>query len=458
MSLFRKKNSLKIIFSAIGAFIFPFVCFSQPIIATPDIIINAMDLLPKQNEISPPQGQKPLLPHVEVTPSPRSGSFEEGSTFEVPILLNTKGASINGVEVRINFDKDKLSVISQSNGTSIIGIWVEPPRYDNAKGTVSYVGVIPNGITTESGFIGTITFKALSSGTATVSVNAGSRILLNDGLGTGTILDSGRAVYSILPKAPEGVRIYSETHPFQNTWYNNNNPVVSWDRDPGVDVFSFVLDNKPGTIPDNNAHTKETTTSFNNLADGLWYFHIKAHKDTSWGASGQFLMRIDTTPPADFKPEASYLMAAAILTGRTLITFFTTDNLSGIDHYEVGVIDKTQPATESPVFVQAESPFQLPVSENTKMRVIVRAVDKAGNIRDAFVDVNFPNIFSRFLQDYLVYLLLLIIFLCLLAFVLHYLFGHHILKHLRRALALVKKENQEEENQETNVPRKPLDY
>ena len=59
--------------------------------------------------------------------------------------------------------------------------------------------------------------------------------------------------------------------------------------------------------------------------------------------------RYDT--PADFKPKAEYLVAATIMVERTLVSFLTTDNLSGIDHYEVGVIDKSQPATESPVFL-----------------------------------------------------------------------------------------------------------
>ena len=448
MKLFTRKNALKIIFFAAIAAIFPIASIAE---TTSDPFVNAMN----------------LLSHVELSPSPRSGSFTEGAVFDVPILLNTKGASINGVDVKINFDKDKLSIISQSNGTSIIGVWAEPPRYDNANGTASYVGVIPGGITTGSGIIGNITFKALRVGQATVSISGSSRILLNDGLGTNTILDTGRAVYAIVPKAPEGVRIYSETHPFQDSWYNNNSPVLAWDRDPGVDGFSYILDNKPGTVPDNVEEKKDTATSFENLTDGLWYFHIKARKAGMWGTTGQFLMRIDTVPPADFTPEANYLMAAAILVERTLVTFFTTDNLSGIDHYEVGVIDKTQPLTESPVFVYAKSPFQAPYKEGGKLHIIVRAIDKAGNIRDASVETTPPDLFGRFLRDNLVFILLSVIILGFLAFILHYLFGHHLLRHLRRAFTIAKQEEIAEEAQtavkynekgcEVRIPQKPKD-
>ncbi|MES2315743.1 MAG: cohesin domain-containing protein [Patescibacteria group bacterium] len=385
-----------------------------------------------------------LLAQVEVGFSPRSGSFVEGSTFQVPILLNTKGRSINGIEVRVNFNKDKLSIINSTGGTSIIGVWVEPPQFDNTRGTASYVGVVPNGITTGSGLIGTITFMAKAPGAATVSVAASSNILLNDGLGTRAQVDLGRAEYTILTKAPEGVQVFSETHPIQSDWYNNNTPVLSWIKDPGVTGFSYELDDKPFTIPDNIIETDESTKTFESLSDGLWYFHIKANKANVWSTTGHFLIRIDTAPPAEFTPKANFLVAATINAEQTLVSFFTTDNLSGVDHYEVGVIDKSQPTTASPVFVNAESPFQVPLSGKASLEVIVRAVDKAGNVRDESIDVRLPQEISKFIQDNLVYILLGIILLGLIMLILHYLFGHHIIRYMRLAGKLMRNEKNEQ--------------
>lgn len=381
-----------------------------------------------------------LLAHVGLSFSPRSGSFEEGSTFQVPVLINTKNRSINGIEVHVNYDKNKLSIISPIGGTSIIGIWTEPPRYDNSKGTASYVGVVPNGVTTGSGLISTITFKALAPGNASISFADDSRILLNDGLGTEAVVDATRAEYSILPKAPGGVQIYSETHPVQSDWYNNNTPSVSWIKDPGVTGFSFDFDNKPNTVPDNTIDTGETNKNFDKLSDGLWYFHIKAFKAGAWSTAGHFLIRIDTAPPAEFSPETNLLTASVLETSRTLVSFFTTDNLSGVDHYEIGIIDKNQPATESPVFVQAESPFQVPTYAGSKLEVIVRAIDKAGNVRDESVGVRqFSSIF-RFFRDYPVYVLLAIIFLGLILFIMHFFVGHHVLRTFRRVMQVIRKE------------------
>jgi len=381
-----------------------------------------------------------LVPKAEISFSPRSGSFTEGSTFEVPIIINTKGNSINSIDVKISFDKNVLSIVKPSNGSSVIGVWVEPPKYDNSRGTASYVGVVPNGITTESGLIGTITFKALRTGRAVVSVGPESILLLNNGMGTQISFNSVNANYTIIPKAPEGLRVYSETHLYSGDWYNNNSPIISWESDSVVDGYSFEFDNKPSTVPDSVIDTTENSMSYDKLNDGLWYFHIRAIKKGVWGPASHFLVRIDTEPPAVFKPEANYVIAAVALIDRTLVSFFTTDNLSGIDHYEVGVIDKSQPVTVSPVFVESESPYQVPLKSGSNLSIIVRAVDKANNVRDVSIDVKPPLLVTRIIKDYIVYILIFIILAGLIGLILHYTLGHHIVRHLKEFRESMKKD------------------
>lgn len=362
--------------------------------------------------------------YVEVFLLPRTGSFSEGSTFEVPILINTNAASVNGINIKINFDKDYLLIVEPSGGKSIVGFWAESPSYDNTLGTVNYIGTIPGGIVTESGLIATITFKALSYGQAQISISPASKISLNDGLQTNAVLDLGRAEYNILKKLSEGVSVFSETHSSQVKWYNNNSPVVSWQRDAGVDGFSFELDNKPFTVPDNIINSNETTKSFENLTDGLWYFHIKANKNGAWGTTGHFLLKIDTVPPAEFTPKVNNFLASAILSGRTLVSFFTTDNLSGVDHYEVGTIDENQPISQAPVFFEAGSPFQVPILENSILKVIVRAFDKAGNTREGYLEVGPPFMIWKFVKNNL--LLLVVLFVILIILLAYYLMKYKI--------------------------------
>lgn len=368
--------------------------------------------------------------HIGISFSPRTGSFVQDSTFNVPILIDTHGISVNSIKIKINFDKNKLMIIQPLSGTSIIERWVESPRYDNLLGEANYYGEIPEGISTEGGLIGNIIFKALGSGIAVVSASSSSTILLNDGLNTNAIIDLGRAEYTILPKVGEGIKVFSETHPSEGEWFNNNNPVVSWENNRGENEFSFIMDGKPFTVPDNITDSRETSKSFEGLSDGLWYFHIKAARNGIWGATSHFLMKVDTVLPATFQPKASYL------NDQVLISFFTGDNLSGIDHYEVGVVDKNLPASTSPAFVEATSPFQVPREDSNNLRVIVRAIDKAGNVNDASIDVGTPFTIGSFIRNNLISIIEIIAIILFIFFLTRYLFKRGIVRPLREPLSL----------------------
>jgi hypothetical protein len=398
-----------------------------------------------------------LLPRAEINITPRSGTFQEGSTFEVPIFINTKTNNINAVELNIKFDPSRLSVIHPSGGKSIIGLWVEPPSYNNTKGTARIVGAIPGGIVTNSGLIVTITFQAKVTGQAIVEIMNNSSVLLNDGMGSPVAYEANRGVYTIVAKPPQGVIVYSDTHPFQDHWYNNRNPVLAWNKDPGVNGFSFLLDDKPNTVPENIVSGSSTVMAYENAKDGLSYFHIKALKNKAWGASTDYLVRIDTTPPAEFKPTVDYLSASTI--NRFLVSFFTTDSLSGIDHYEVGVIDKAKPVTESPVFVQTDSPYQIPFEAISNARVVVRAFDKAGNVRDGSIDVTVPFLPWKYVVDHATNILLGILALILFLILFHYLIGHRIIRRIRKAFTIIEhEESLEHEKQEEKPKQRYQEY
>jgi hypothetical protein len=395
-----------------------------------------------------PAGVADFSPHILISPLLRSGSFVEDTTFEVPIILDTGDQNVFEIEVRINFDKDKMAIMQQSNGISIIGKWTEAPQYDNAKGTASYIGTIEGGIKTQSGVIGVLTFKALRQGKAILAISDRSSVILNDGIETKANLSTERGEYIIIRKESHGANIFSVTHPDQNNWYNNNSPTISWDSDPDSEGFNFVLDNKPSTIPESIVKTKDNAVSFAKLADGLWYFHLKEKKNGVWGAISHFLIKIDTVPPAPFVPTINSLAASPALFNRIPVSFFTTDNLSGVDHYEVGMIDKNQPTTVSPSFMQTESPFLVPSKDGAQGQVIVRAVDKAGNARDATIQLESLNAFTSFIRGNYDRLTLIFILMILEGLILYYFFKHHIVKHLHQMFRVIKQEEEIEEMME----------
>lgn len=370
-----------------------------------------------------------VLPKSAIFISPGSGTFLVGSTFDISIYVDTNGNSVNAVEANIKFPPNKLAIVKPSGGKSLIELWVAQPTYSNTIGTASFTGIIPNGANTRSGLITTITFRAIAPGQATISFLPNSKVLSNDGVGTETILDLGRAVFNLSPKPPEGPKIFSPTHPFQGTWYNNNNPVLNWEGEPGVAEYSYEIDNKPETIPDNIAETKEPISINKEIADGIWYFHIKAKKDGIWGSTSHFSLRIDTAPPAKFQPQVQFLTAALI--NRALVSFFTTDALSGVDRYEVGIIDKDASPELSPVFIEAASPYQLPNYRSTRLTAVVRAIDRAGNVRDESADIVIPSSFlSALMRNRLLFS---IIFALAVTLILHFLIGHKILARLEDA-------------------------
>lgn len=325
--------------------------------------------------------------------SPDSGSFTVGDTFNVSVFVNTGGENINAINVNIKFDPKKIQVASPSTGKSFIKVWISQPVYSNEKGLLNFVGGIPSpGINTTAGLVSTITFRALSPGKTSIWFTNSSKVLRNDSKGTNILTSMGRGVYNLLIPSPSGPKVFSPTHPDENKWYSNNNITFSWTKDPGVTNFSYSFDHNPVGTPDNKPEGNYTSVSYSNVKDGIWYFHIKAEKGNVWGGVSHYSVQIDATPPAVFTPKVK----PSPNTDETqpLIYFVTTDNLSGLDYYQIKCVNITpgKGKNNTSFFIEANSPYKLSSLDLGKYLVIVKAVDRAGNYREGAVRVNiFPK-------------------------------------------------------------------
>lgn len=318
--------------------------------------------------------------------SPNSGTFSVGSTFDISVFVNTGSEEVNTIEARLKFDPKKIQIVNPAAGKSFINVWIAQPSYSNVAGTIIFQGGVPSpGIKTSSGLVSTVTFRAISPGQTSIEFLDSSKVLLNDGKGTDVLTSKPKGTYEITVPPPEGPKIFSPSHTDQNKWYQNNNPTFSWEAEEGVEDFSYILDRSLYGAPDNIGEGKETSVSYSDLEDGIWYFHIKAKKGGSWGGISSYLAQIDTTPPAVFSPSANpVLRQPNLTTGQPIITFFTTDALSGTAYYQLKVIDLSDTGEAGTgFFVEASSPYKiskLPVGE---YEVAVRAFDNAGNWRDS---------------------------------------------------------------------------
>jgi len=362
--------------------------------------------------------------------SPNSGSFYVGSTFDVSIFVNTGGEDVNAIEVNLEFDPRKLQIASPTTGKSFIEIWVAQPSYSNTKGTMTFIGGIPTpGINTSAGLVSTVTFRAIEPGETSVVFSEPCRVLRNDAAGTDILTSKARGVYTLLIPPPEGPKVFSPTHPDQNKWYKNNNPTFSWEKEEKVSDFSFSLDQDSTGIPDNISEGDFTSISYNEVEDGLWYFHVKAKKEEVWGGTSHYLVRIDSTSPAIFVPQVE--PSVRTTETRPLVSFVTTDAFSGIDFYQLKYIDidKQEKREEVGFFTEVSSPHQLSQLKIGKYLIIVRAYDKAGNWREGTVKIQiFPTgiIFIRqgiqFRYLFFPWWLMLLILFLLLLLLLIYLF------------------------------------
>ena len=102
-----------------------------------------------------------------------------------------------------------------------------------------------------------------------------------------------------------------------------------------------------------------------------------------WGATSNYMVHIDSTPPNSFTPIVE--STGKIKRIRPIISFLTNDNTSGIDHYEIKITSVTQ--SHSTHFIEATSPYRVPLLEPGEYSVIIRAYDKAGSWKDEIVDI-----------------------------------------------------------------------
>ncbi|MDQ3245049.1 MAG: hypothetical protein M3P22_01755, partial [bacterium] len=260
-----------------------------------------------------------------------------------------------------------------------------------------------------------------------INIAPSSSVYLSDGLGTKVRIVLGQADLVLKNPSSDGIIITSQTHPFSDDWYNNNNPIFSWENE--AEGYAVLVDSNPKTFPPNIITTDNNTISYSDLLDGIWYFHIKSKGKEGWSSTSHYQFKIDTTPPESFKPEINTIDNNG--QGAYVITFNTDDILSGLDHYEVGILKQNVDKNVLPVFVETPSPYIVPFGEDvSKLQFVVKAFDNAGNVRESYVGQRL---------DYSIFYIPIALAIMLLLFILHYLFGHHILIRLKKAYEFFQK-------------------
>jgi len=334
--------------------------------------------------------------------APSTGTYTVGNTFSIEVKVNTGGVAINAADGTIVFNPDKLEVVGVSKTNSIFSLWVQDPSFSNSLGTVTFAGGRPTpGYTGAAGGIITITFKAKTATYSTANVTfAGGSVLADDGKGTNVLSNMGSGVYILVTReitpitpgdqgddtslnTPEGTPgkpvVSSATHSDQNKWYSNNNPEFTWQLPSDITGVSLLLHQKSDANPGSNSDGLLTSQKYENIENGVWYFHIRFKNESGWGEILHRKVLIDTDSPKNF--EITVDDRGISDNPKPVIYFETQDSVSGMDYYEVSANgEKSSTTSASTKNSPYQLSFMLPAGKNI---IEVMALDKAGNYSKA---------------------------------------------------------------------------
>lgn len=323
-----------------------------------------------------------LIPKIPVKAASASfyttggDTIYSGTQFNVSIYANGDEA-YNAVTVNVNFGD--LVFVGASGGAGWTG--VSGPYLSGNR--VIFSAALLGSSATGSSNVLNVTFRALnypSSGT----IQSFGTIALADGSGTPVDGGGNLVTYTVIdppppPPAPDpppnAVTVTSSTHPTQDSWYNTAAAVINWNKQDGVEGFSYILDTATDTNPDDTLENAETTLNVPALTEGRNYFHIKAKNAVGFSSVTHFAINYDKTSPNPFgiaKIENNDK-------SKFIIYFATNDNLAGVSHFTVK-LDETDLGKKS---------TGLEV-DKTVYKAFVTAVDKAGNSRTEEVVITEP--------------------------------------------------------------------
>lgn len=316
--------------------------------------------------------------------SASSSTVYVGDTVAVNILINSASVASNAYQVNLSYPSSLITVQSAETGGSICQFWPMLPSYNDSMGRLDMQCGLPSpGYQGTGGQLLRVQFRANQIGTATVQVLNSSEVYGNDGSGNNIIGGVGSVTINIIaapyvppagvpdtPSVHAGPNVSSPSHLDPNTWYSNDQVMFLWESEAEVSGYSYVFNQEYLTEPDESAETYELTTEFVEVSDGIWYFHIRSQKDGVWSETSRVKVQVDSTPPNDFIP---LIKPEGILTMPNASVFFnTTDDVSGIQGYEVRV--------DNEEYQPAESPFETIALRSGAHIVYVKAIDLAGNV------------------------------------------------------------------------------
>lgn len=182
------------------------------------------------------------------------------------------------------------------------------------------------------------------------------------------------------------VEISSPTNPDQEGWYSNQSAIFSWKSEVEITGVSIEFNENPSTTPDFISEGVFYSKTYEHLASGVWYFHLRIKSKSGWSNVYHFKIQIDRKTPDDFEIEVNN--DGDFTSPNPKLYFEAKDDLSGISYYKIE-IDGEEVSLVTPGEI---NPFVTPLQFVGLHKVVVTAIDGPGNEKKSFIDVNIKSI------------------------------------------------------------------
>ncbi len=339
--------------------------------------------------------------------SPASGTYNKDANFSVGIFVSSPDKAINAASATIRFPSDKLQVVSVSKNNSIVDFWAQEPTFSNAIGEIKLEGVVLTpGYQGNSGRLLTINFKGKNTGTAGISIFSSS-VLANDGVGTNILASVGTASFTIAEvpvKEPEVIKvddlkpidealvpeikegevcepdsiITSSTHPGV-VWRRENTASFSWDIPTGTLASKISFDRNPTSEPSTINSPAIVEKRYENLEDGIWYFHLSLQDNNGWKETEHFKIKIDHTPPSI---DAYEVKRRDLTDPKPVIALKIEDKTSCVKNFELSINGESLEYE-----ILADGNIKLERIDPGQHELVITAYDRAGNKNESFLEI-----------------------------------------------------------------------
>lgn len=299
-----------------------------------------------------------------------------GQTFNVYFEVN------NAVDVdTIRLNGSYTQNLLQYKAAQPTGVFqnVSPGTYDDqTNGIFSFGAFTLSSKANGTQRIAVLTFKATQVGAAYVQLTQGSKILSagNEELGSIGRLDINVTAAPPQPQAvpgqpaPIAISLLSASHPDSNAWYATGTVEAHWQiTGPTPQAVYVGFDQAPdGPVTKN---IQATSTTFEAPTDGVWYVHLLATYPGGKTQRADLPVQIDRGNPHAVTPTTDQTNVPASVAN--FLRYGTTDDVSGISHYDVYLDDALVTST-----IFASYPVNGLQPGSHEARVI--AYDFAGNL------------------------------------------------------------------------------